>query len=67
MSIAALQSRSRRYAWDLPGYLRAGGTLVQVLEAFQDNYYAPLLRDPQRADRRASVPGMTGVTYCKTR
>jgi hypothetical protein len=66
MKTHAAQQRARRYAWDLTGYLRAGGTLEQLFEAFQDNY-APLLRDPQRAERRAVSATGVGPMFCKAR
>jgi hypothetical protein len=56
---------SRRYAWDLSGFLRSGGKLEQVLEAFQESY-APLLRERPRAVRKAA-PESASATFCKVR
>jgi hypothetical protein len=57
--------RAGRYSWDLSGFLRSGGTLEQVLEAFQD-HYAPLLRERPHAVRRVASGG-AAATFCKVR
>jgi hypothetical protein len=70
----SLQPRLGRYAWDLNGYLRAGGKLAQVLEAFQDEYAVPTMRDRQpRIEKKAApvhaapVQSGMGATFCKGR
>lgn len=61
-----------RYAWDLNGYLRAGGKLSKVLEAFQDEYTVITMHDRQtKAEKKkaaaAAVPVSATGTYCKVR
>jgi hypothetical protein len=65
----SLQPRFGRYAWDLTGYLRAGGKLAHVLEAFQDEYAVPTMRDrqPRSEKKTAVVQYVTGGTFCKGR
>jgi hypothetical protein len=56
-------ARSGRYAWDMSGYLRAGGTLEQLLDAFQHRYH-PIVRHRIREVR---PPSAVAGTYCKQR
>jgi hypothetical protein len=56
-------ARSGRYAWDMSGYLRAGGTLEQLLDAFQHRYH-PIVRHRLREVRPSSA---VAGTYCKQR
>jgi len=60
-----LRARAGRYAWDMSGYLRAGGTLAQLLGAFQDRY-RPIVRHRNREPNPAG-PVAAGITYCKQR
>jgi hypothetical protein len=62
---ALFGARSSRYAWDMSGYLRAGGTLAQLLGAFQDRY-RPIVRHRNREPRPAG-PVAAAATFCKQR
>jgi hypothetical protein len=68
-AVISYQPRLGRYTWDLNGYLRAGGKLARALEALQDEYAVPTLRDrqPRSEKRAAAVQGVTGATFCKGR
>ncbi len=63
------------YAWDLSGFLRSGGKLSQLLDAFQDQYApkvrarverpAPVAVPARSADR--GVAGGPALSFCKVR
>jgi hypothetical protein len=63
--LASHSLHSQRYAWDLSAFVRSGGKLEQLLEAFQDSY-APLLMERPRAARKVA-PEPASATFCKVR